>query len=103
MPEKKDINVSPLPVTVKDIAKHPLPSMLLVCLVAISALYLRAEKKSTNVDNSRLEEIKSLKMEVKQLRTEVSFLQEQARRSDSALADVRATLKTLKEYRIITQ
>lgn len=98
MPEEKEINVSPIPVTVKDIAKHPLASITLVCLIGISGLYLRSEKIRSNMDDERKLSIRACIEKTDRLGTEVSFLQEQVRRSDSALASVTATLKVLEKY-----
>lgn len=91
------------PITFKEFIKHPGAALLFLCLFAISGLYVRSENKNSEQYKERLSEIKELKIETKQLITEVSFLKEQVRRSDSALADVRATLKVLKEYGKITQ
>lgn len=99
----EDKIASALPVTLKDLRKHTLASMLFLCLIAVSVLYGRSEKKSTVQTQRDASEIQELKKEVKQLRTEVSFMQEQARRSDSALASVTAILKTLEKYNRIIQ
>lgn len=90
-----------LPVTKEDLRKHTLASMLFLCLIAITILYTRSEKQNSKQTERDALEKEELKKEVKQLRTEVSFLTEQARRSDSALADVKATLKTLQKYGIL--
>lgn len=93
----EDKIASALPVTLKDLRKHTLASMLFLCLIVISVLYARSEKQNTADKKEDATEIQSLRQEVKDLRTEVSFLKEQGRRSDSALADVKATLRVLKE------
>lgn len=92
-----------LPVTLGDLRKHTLASMLFLCLIALSILYKRSENLNANDKKEDAAEIQNLKTEVKQLRTEVSFMQEQARRSDSALASVTAILKTLEKYNRIIQ
>lgn len=97
MPPEEKISVSPLPITVKDIARHPLASITLVCLIAISGLYIRSEKLRSGLDDERKLTIQTCVDKTDRLSTEVSFLREQVRRGDSALADVRATLRVLKE------
>lgn len=97
MPEGKSI-ASWLPVTKEDLRKHTLASMLFLCLIVISILYTRSQKQSEEIDDERILEINALKQEVKQLRTEVIFMHEQMRRSDSALSDVKATLRALEKY-----
>lgn len=89
---------SPLPVTLKDIRKYPLASMLFLCLIAISILYARSEKQNTKTIDDLKANNTELKEMLKRHSTEIGFLQEQVRRGDSALADVKATLRTLKEY-----
>src|SRR5574339_477534 len=97
MAEDRSIS-SWLPITLNDLRRHTLASMLFLCIIVISILYTRSEKQNTAQKQSDATEIDNLKKEVRQLRTEVSFMNEQMRRSDSALADVRATLRELKKY-----
>lgn len=93
--------VQVLPINFKEFKKNPVIAMLFLCLIAISVLYVRSEKKNQQQDEERKGTIQSCINKTDRLATEVSFLTEQVRRSDSALADVRATLRVLKEVRAI--
>lgn len=93
--------VQVLPVNFREFKKNPVIAMLFLSLIAISVLYVRSEKKNQKQDDERRGTIQSCIDKTDRLSTEVSFLTEQVRRSDSALADVRATLRVLKEVRAI--
>lgn len=86
-----------LPVSFKEFSKKPLTAIMYLLFIAVSFLYLRVEKSYRTLDEERKTSIRECLDETKKLRTEVGFYNEQARRSDSALADVRATLKVIKE------
>lgn len=96
MGEDKSI-ASALPISFKEFSKKPLTGILYLSLIVIGYLYIDIKVSYNKRDKERIDTIQLLVDKTDRLSTEVSFLREQVRRSDSALADVRATLKVLKE------
>lgn len=89
--------ISTFPITLKELRENPVSAILYLCLIGITIMYIRAESNYKSQYNEKKESIQMCVDKTNKLSTEVSFLTEQVRRSDSALADVRATLRVLKE------
>lgn len=81
----------------KEFKEKPLTAILYILFFAVGYLYVDMKVASNNTAKENKISIQSCIDKADRLSTEVYFLTEQVRRRDSALADVQATLRVLKQ------
>lgn len=86
-----------LPVGFKEFAKKPLIAVLYIALIAIGYLYIDLRKNNDKQDKEKTATIAEMKKTIAGLTIDVKLLQLQLHNADSAIADMTATLRVLKQ------
>lgn len=77
--------------------KNPAMAILYVTLLAVGGLYIDQKSTNNRIHKENKETIASQNQKINNLYGELGFLTDRVRRADSALADMTATLRVLKQ------
>lgn len=89
--------VKPLPVSYKEFSKNPIIAILYILLLAVAALYIDLRVTTNRQDSEKDRRITNMEKTIASLTVTVDLLNIKARRSDSTIADMTATLRVLKQ------